>query len=160
MADFPPAHPGEVLREDFLKPLHLSQYAVAKAIGVPQIRISEIVNVKRAITPHTALRLARYFGTSAEFWMGMQTTYDLETARDQVGAKIKARVHPRAACPDTPRSSIGLERSLARTGITAFGSDFAVASTLFYRASASGRSAARYRHGFVSMGAGRSSPPT
>src|SRR5438270_7003090 len=58
MADFPPAHPGEVLREDFLKPLHLSQYALAKAIGVPQIRISEIVNGKRAITPDTALRLA------------------------------------------------------------------------------------------------------
>ncbi len=97
MADFPPAHPGEVLREDFLKPLHLSQYAVAKAIGVPQIRISEIVNCKRAITPDTALRLARYFGTSAEFWMGMQATYDLEMARDHIGAKIKARVHPRAA---------------------------------------------------------------
>jgi addiction module HigA family antidote len=97
MADFPPAHPGDVLREDFLKPLGLSQYAVAKAIGVPQIRISEIVNGKRAITPDTALRLARYFKTSAEFWMGMQTTYDLETARDRVGKKINARVQPRAA---------------------------------------------------------------
>ena len=71
MADFPPAHPGEVLREDFLKPLGLSQYALVKAIGVPQIRVSEIVNAKRAITPDTALRLARYFKTSAEFWMGI-----------------------------------------------------------------------------------------
>jgi addiction module HigA family antidote len=97
MADFAPAHPGEVLREDFLKPLALSQYALAKAVGVPQIRISEIVNGKRAITPDTALRLARYFRTSAEFWMGMQATYDLEMARDQVGKKINARVHPRAA---------------------------------------------------------------
>jgi antitoxin HigA-1 len=97
MPDFAPAHPGEVLREDFLKPLDLSQYARAKAIGVPQIRISEIVNGKRAITPDTALRLACYFGTSAEFWMGMQTTYDLEMARDRIGAKIGARVHPRAA---------------------------------------------------------------
>ncbi len=97
MADFAPAHPGEVLREDFLKPLGMSQYALAKAIGVPQIRVSEIVNGKRAITPDTALRLARYFGTSAEFWMGMQTTYDLELARDQIGKKINARVHPRAA---------------------------------------------------------------
>jgi addiction module HigA family antidote len=97
MADFPPTHPGDVLREDFLKPLKLSQYALAKAIDVPQIRVSEIVNTKRAITPDTALRLARYFGTSAEFWIGMQTTYDLEMARDQVGAKIKARVQPRAA---------------------------------------------------------------
>jgi addiction module HigA family antidote len=97
MADFPPAHPGEVLREDFLKPLGLSQYALAKAIGVPQIRVSAIVNGKRAITPDTALRLARYFGTSAEFWMGMQATYDLELARDRIGTKIKTRVHPRAA---------------------------------------------------------------
>src|SRR5258705_13027639 len=97
MADFPPAHPGAVLREDFLQPLQLSQYAVAKALRVPQIRISEIVNGKRAITPDTALRLARYFGTSAEFWIGMQAAYDLEMARDQIGAKIKARAHPRAA---------------------------------------------------------------
>jgi addiction module HigA family antidote len=97
MADFPPAHPGEVLREDFLKPLGLSQYALAKAIGVPQIRVSEIVNGKRAITPDTALRLARYFGTSAEFWIGMQATYDLEMARDRIGKKINTRVRPRAA---------------------------------------------------------------
>jgi addiction module HigA family antidote len=97
MADFSPAHPGDVLREDFLKPLGLSQYALAKAIGVPQIRISEIVNGKRAITPDTALRLARYFETGAEFWMGMQTTHDLEMARDRVGKKINARVQPRAA---------------------------------------------------------------
>jgi antitoxin HigA-1 len=97
MADFSPTHPGDVLREDFLKPLKLSQYALAKAIDVPQIRVSEIVNGKRGITPDTALRLARYFGTSAELWIGMQATYDLEMARDEVGAKIKARVQPRAA---------------------------------------------------------------
>jgi len=99
MADFAPAHPGEVLLEDFLKPLGMSQYALAKAIGVPQIRISEIVNGKRAITPDTALRLARYFGTNAEFWMGMQATYDLEMARERVGAEIEAKVRPRAAEP-------------------------------------------------------------
>ena len=97
MADFAPTHPGEVLLEDFLKPLDLSQYAVAKAIGVPQIRVSEIVRGERAITPDSALRLARYFGTSAEFWLGMQATYDLEKARDSVGAEIEAKVHPRAA---------------------------------------------------------------
>src|SRR3546814_575043 len=97
MPDFPPTHPGEVLREDFLKPLGLSRYALAKAIGVPQIRISEITNGKRAITPDTALRLARYFAPSPEFWIGMQATYDLEMARDQVGAEIEAKVHPRAA---------------------------------------------------------------
>lgn len=97
MAKFSPSLPGDVLKEDFLKPLGLSQYALAKAIGVPQIRISEIVNGKRAITPDTALRLARYFGTSAEFWIGMQATYDLEVARDAVGAEIEAQINPRAA---------------------------------------------------------------
>lgn len=97
MADFAPTHPGEVLLEDFLKPMGMSQYALAKALQVPQIRISEIVNGKRAISPDTALRLARYFGTSAEFWLGIQATYDLELARDQVGAEIAEKVRPRAA---------------------------------------------------------------
>ena len=97
MPDFAPIHPGEVLREDFLKPLGLSQHALAKAIGVPQMRVSAIVNGRRAVTADTALRLARYFGTSAEFWLGMQATYDLEMARDRVGAEIEAQVHPRAA---------------------------------------------------------------
>ena len=97
MTDFPPTHPGEVLREDFLKPLGMSQYALAKAIGVPRIRISNIVNGKRAITPDTVLRLARYFRTSAEFWLGMQATYDLEVARDHVGREIEDNIRPRAA---------------------------------------------------------------
>ena len=97
MADFPPTHPGAVLREDFLEPMGMSQYALAKAIAVPQIRVSEVVNGKRAVTPDTALRLARYFGTSAELWTGMQASYDLETARDRVGAEIEARIQPRAA---------------------------------------------------------------
>ena len=97
MAGFPPAHPGEVLREDFLKPLAMSQYALAMALGVPEIRISETVNGKRAIAPDTALRLARYFGTSAEFWLGMQSGYDLELARERLGPEIDAIVQPRAA---------------------------------------------------------------
>jgi addiction module HigA family antidote len=97
MTDFAPTHPGEVLREDFLKPMGLSQYALSKAISVPQIRVSEIVNGKRAITPDTALRLARYFGTSAEFWVGMQATYDLEVTRDKVWSEIEVVVHPRVA---------------------------------------------------------------
>ena len=97
MADFEPTHPGEVLREDFLKAMGLTQYALAKALGVPQIRISEIVNGRRAISPDTALRLSRYFGTSAEFWLGMQASYDLERARDLHGAAITQQVHPRAA---------------------------------------------------------------
>jgi len=97
MSDFAPTHPGEVLSEDFLRPMALSQYALAKAIGVPQIRVSEIVHGKRAVTPDTALRLARYFGTSAEFWIGMQATYDLEIARDEVGRRIEAEIQPRVA---------------------------------------------------------------
>lgn len=95
--DFPPIHPGEVLGEEFLKPLGLSQYALAQAISVPQIRISEIVRGKRAITPDTALRLARYFGTSAEFWINMQATFDLMVARDSLGAAIEKSIAPRAA---------------------------------------------------------------
>ena len=94
--NFPPAHPGDVLREDFLKPMGLSQYALAKALDIPQIRVSKIVRAKRAVTPDTALRLARYFGTSAEFWIGMQATHDLESARDSLGADIAAKIRPRA----------------------------------------------------------------
>jgi addiction module HigA family antidote len=90
-------HPGEVLPEDFLRPLGMSQYALAKALDVPEIRISEIVHGKRAITPDAALSLARYFGTSAEFRLGMQIGYDLQLAQDRVGAKIEATVRPRAA---------------------------------------------------------------
>lgn len=97
MADFPPVHPGEVLREDFLKPLKMSQYALAQVLGVPEMRISAIVNAKRGISPDTALRLGRYFGTTPEFWLGMQSTYDLEQARDRTGAAIDAAVKPRAA---------------------------------------------------------------
>ncbi len=97
MTDFLPTHPGDVLREDFLKPMVMTQYALAQALGVPQIRISDIINRKRSVTPDTALRLARYFRTSAEFWLGMQATYDLEIARDKVGAKIEATVRPKAA---------------------------------------------------------------
>lgn len=97
MADFPPAHPGEVLLHDFLEPLGMSRYALAKALGVSEMRISQIINRKRGITPDTALRLARYFGTSAEFWLGMQATHDLEWTRDKAGAAIEAAVTPRAA---------------------------------------------------------------
>ncbi len=97
MADFPPVHPGEVLKEDFLKPAGISQYALAKALGVPQIRISQIVNGKRAITPDTALRLARHFGTTPEFWLGMQMQYDLEVTREHIGDIIRQEVKPRAA---------------------------------------------------------------
>ena len=97
MADFAPVHPGDVLKHDFLEPLGMSQYALAKALHISQVRVSEIVNGKRAISPDTALRLARFFGTSAEFWLGMQTTHDLEHARDATLAEIEASIAPHAA---------------------------------------------------------------
>jgi len=86
-----PIHPGEILQEDFLKPLGLSQYRLAKDIVVTPIRISEIVKGKRSITVDTAMRLGRYFETSAEVWLGLQTRYDLEIAKDQA-VRIKKEV--------------------------------------------------------------------
>jgi addiction module HigA family antidote len=97
MADFPPAHPGEALREDFMKPHGLSRAALARSLGVHTGRVSDIVRGRRPVTPDIALRLGRYFGTSAESWIGMQSTYDLESARDQIGAEVEASVSPRAA---------------------------------------------------------------
>lgn len=83
-------HPGEVLLEEFLAPMAISQNALARAIAVPPRRINEIVLGKRAISADTALRLARFFGTSEQFWMGLQADYDLEEARKQLGRKIDA----------------------------------------------------------------------
>jgi antitoxin HigA-1 len=83
-------HPGEILLEEFLAPMDISQNALARGIAVPPRRINEIVLGKRAITADTALRLARYFGTSEQFWMGLQSDFDLEEARKQLGRKIDA----------------------------------------------------------------------
>ena len=88
----PPVHPGEVLAEDFMKPLGLSQYRVAKDIGVPALRISQIVNGKRSVTADTAMRLARYFGTSPDVWLRLQARYDLETAQIAYGDRIEQEV--------------------------------------------------------------------
>jgi len=87
-----PIHPGEVLLEDFMKPLGLSQYRLAKDIGVTPIRISQIVNGQRAITVDTALRLARYFGTSAAVWLRLQVRYDLEVAETELRERINREV--------------------------------------------------------------------
>ena len=87
-----PIHPGEVLLEDFMKPLGLSQYRLAKDIGVTPIRISQIVNGQRAITVDTALRLARYFGTSAAVWLRLQVRYDLEVAERELKERINQEV--------------------------------------------------------------------
>ncbi len=88
-------HPGEVLLEEFLRPLELSQNRVAREIRVSPRRINEIVLGKRAITPETAIRLARYFGTSERFWLGLQTDYDLEEAKARVAARVRLEVKPR-----------------------------------------------------------------
>ena len=88
-----PVHPGEVLREDFLGPMNLSAYTVARACGVPRTRIERLVREETPVTADTALRLAKYFGTTAAFWMGMQAQYDLERTEDEVSAEIK-RIQP------------------------------------------------------------------
>ncbi len=84
----PPIHPGEILNEEFLIPLNISQYRVSKSIGVDPRRIHAIVHGERAITAETALLLARFFGNSAAFWMGIQNQYDLETAEDRMAEKL------------------------------------------------------------------------
>ena len=94
---FPPIHPGEILLEEFLKPMELSQYRLAKSIHVPPRRINEIVQRKRAISADTALRLGRYFGTTAAFWLNLQARYDLEVAADALGDRLVKEVAPRAA---------------------------------------------------------------
>jgi addiction module HigA family antidote len=88
----PPVHPGEVLLEEFLTPLGLSQYRLAKGTGVPPRRINEIVHGTRAVTADTALRLSRFFGTSEPFWLNLQTQYDLEVAKDRLGDRLQQDV--------------------------------------------------------------------
>lgn len=95
--DFPPVHPGEILLEEFLKPMGISQYRLAKSIRVPARRINEIVLEKRGITADTALRLSRFFGNSAQFWMNLQTRYELESARHLSASSIDREVRPHAA---------------------------------------------------------------
>ena len=88
----PPIHPGEILMEEFLTPMGLSQYRVAKDIGVPARRINEIVHGKRGITADTSLRLARFFGMSERFWINLQTHYDLEIERDKLADRLDREV--------------------------------------------------------------------
>ena len=91
----PPVHPGETIREDILKPLGLSVNRLAMDLHVPVTRMNEIVNGRRSITADTALRLARYLGTSAQFWLNLQARYDLERAEDELAGKIETEVRPR-----------------------------------------------------------------
>ena len=92
MTELKNIHPGEVLQEEFLIPMEISQNRIAREIGVPPRRINEIVHGKRAVTADTALRLARYFGTSEGFWMGLQAEYDLEEARNRLGKRLQQEV--------------------------------------------------------------------
>ena len=91
-----PIHPGEILREEFMRPLELSSHALARAIGVTPARVNDIANQKRGITADTALRLGRYFGTTADVWINLQKRFELETARRDLGSKLD-QIQPRAA---------------------------------------------------------------
>jgi addiction module HigA family antidote len=88
-----PIHPGEILMEEFLKPMSISQYRLAKDINVPARRINEIVHGKRSITPDTALRLSKFFGLSERFWINLQARYDLEKEKDKLKNRLDAEVH-------------------------------------------------------------------
>ena len=92
-----PVHPGEVLMEEFLKPMGISQYRLAKDISVPPRRINEIVHGTRAVTADTALRLSRYFGTTERFWLNLQTQYDIEVEKDRLGDSLEREVQSLAA---------------------------------------------------------------
>jgi len=89
-----PVHPGRILRLDFMEPYGLTQYRLAKGLGVPPVRINGIVHEKRSITPDTALRLSRYFGNTAQFWMNLQTHFDLQVAQSEKGNLIEQQVKP------------------------------------------------------------------
>jgi addiction module HigA family antidote len=91
-----PVHPGEVLREEYLVPLNMSAHALAIALRVPAPRMNDIVRERRSVTPDTALRLARYFGTTPEFWLNLQSSYDLKVAALEVGKAIEQEVLPMA----------------------------------------------------------------
>ena len=89
-----PIHPGEVLLEEFLRPLDLSQYRLAKDVHVPARRINEIVQGKRSVSADTALRLSRYFGTSARFWLNLQAQYDLDVQEEKITAELATAIKP------------------------------------------------------------------
>jgi addiction module HigA family antidote len=111
----PPIHPGEILQEEFLQPLDISQYRLAKDTSVPPRRINEIVGGTRGITADTGLRLARYFGTSERFWLNLQTRYDLEVQKDRLGNRLVQEVKALdAAKPANARKKAGVVRATKR----------------------------------------------
>jgi addiction module HigA family antidote len=91
-----PIHPGEIIREEYLVPLQMTSHALAMALRVPAPRINDIVRERRAVTPDTALRLARYFNTTAQFWLNLQSAFDLKQAESEAGRKIAAEIRPMA----------------------------------------------------------------
>jgi addiction module HigA family antidote len=95
--DIPPVHPGEILKADFLEPLNLSVNALSKAIKVPRARLNDIVRGKRGVSADTAMRLGRYFRTSAQFWMNLQSHYELEVAEQALGDRLGREIRPYAA---------------------------------------------------------------
>ena len=103
-----PIHPGEILREEFLIPMNLKAYALAMALRLPAPRINDIVRERRGVSADTALRLARYFGTSAEFWLGLQADFDLKTASKVAGKTIEREIEPYAsmACAICPGDNV------------------------------------------------------
>src|SRR2546421_8561397 len=101
----PPIHPGEILREDFMKPLGISMNKLALDLRVPVTRIAEIVHERRAISPDTALRLGRYFNTSPRFWLNLQGSYDLEVAQDALASTIERDVRPLRTAADAEARS-------------------------------------------------------
>ena len=105
----PPIHPGEILLEEFLEPMGISQYRLAKDISVPARRINEIVKGKRAISPDTALRLSRYFGLSERFWLNLQTRYDLEVEKDKLADRLERDALARAQVEDMSEKDIARE---------------------------------------------------
>ena len=102
----PPIHPGEILREEYLKPLGMSANALSKALRVPAARVNDIVLERRAVTPDTALRLARYFGGDARTWLNLQISYDLKVAEQLAGALIGKEVQPLSPSPNDERFAL------------------------------------------------------
>jgi antitoxin HigA-1 len=95
--DIPPVHPGEILKADFLDPLNMSINSLSRCVKVPRARLSDIVRGRRGITADTAMRLARYFGVSEQFWMNLQSHYELEVAKEAYGDRLAREIKPRAA---------------------------------------------------------------
>ncbi len=92
--DIPPIHPGEILKEEFLDPMNVSAYRLAKETHIPQDRVSNIIHGRRGITADTALRFGRFFGVEPEFWLNLQARYDLDVARESIGEKLQQDIRP------------------------------------------------------------------